>query len=202
LRPSVIPERPSLRAALDARLVSSLQGGHPDAPGRLFDRYGVHVARVLRGLLGRDPEAEDLLHEVFAQVFENVANLRDPRALRAWITRITICTARTCVRRRRRSRWLVFRAPEDVPEVPTVANDVDPNPDVDVEEIVVRLHQALGEIKPADRIPFVLHTIHGMSLPDTAEACGCSVATVKRRIARARDRFALVANRDPHRAEL
>ena len=37
----------------------------------------------------------------------------------------------------------------------------------------------------------------GFDLAETARACGCSLATVKRRLARAQRRFQVIARRDP-----
>jgi RNA polymerase sigma-70 factor (ECF subfamily) len=51
---------------------------------------------------------------------------------------------------------------------------------------------------PVDlRIPFALRFVDGMELRDVAEACDCSLATVKRRLASAEKRFLALANRDP-----
>lgn len=50
---------------------------------------------------------------------------------------------------------------------------------------VARLDEALAGIEPRDRAAWLLHRIEGYSLPDVAELVGTSLATVKRRIARA-----------------
>ena len=54
---------------------------------------------------------------------------------------------------------------------------------------VDELYDALSRV-PADlRIPWVLHRVEHLSLPETAQACEVSLATVKRRIAEAEERL-------------
>jgi RNA polymerase sigma-70 factor (ECF subfamily) len=54
---------------------------------------------------------------------------------------------------------------------------------------VDELYDALARV-PADlRIPWVLHRVERLSLPETAAACEVSLATVKRRIVDAEERI-------------
>ena len=47
------------------------------------------------------------------------------------------------------------------------------------------------------RIPFALRYVQGLELTAVADACGVSLATVKRRLARAEGRFVIMARRHP-----
>ena len=49
----------------DASLVDDVRTGSTVAAGVLFDRHGARIERLIWSLLGPEPEAEDLLHEVF-----------------------------------------------------------------------------------------------------------------------------------------
>jgi RNA polymerase sigma-70 factor, ECF subfamily len=51
------------------------------------------------------------------------------------------------------------------------------------------LYDALERIPSDLRIPWVLHRVEQLSLPETADACEVSLATVKRRIADAEERL-------------
>ncbi len=175
----------------DATLVASLRAGHPNAPAHFFDVYGAYVERLLYRTVGRDPEIEDLLHEVFAAALSNISKLRNPHALKPWLTRITVITARRCIRRRSRGRWLRFMAHQDVPEQTCVP--VAP----DVRQRVDRVYELLSKLRADHRIPFVLHEFHQMTLPETAKACGVSLATVKRRIRIGKAAFMDAARQDP-----
>lgn len=175
----------------DSALVSALQSGHPGAPAALFDRYGKHVQRVLANVLGLDPELPDLLHEVFAQALKSFDGIKDAERLKAWLTSIAVHTARGCIRSRTRRRWLRFGAPEELPEA--VARGVSD----EAREAMRSTYELLGKLSADLRIPFTLRFIHGMELTEVAESCGVSLATIKRRLAKAEKYFVTLAERDP-----
>jgi RNA polymerase sigma-70 factor, ECF subfamily len=98
--PDETPDPPPGRAGVvrhlpipdtDAALVEALRAGRPGASAALFDRYGVHVRRVLVRVLGADREIADLMHEVFVQVLESVHRLEDVRAFKGWSARAGVC---------------------------------------------------------------------------------------------------------------
>jgi RNA polymerase sigma-70 factor (ECF subfamily) len=51
------------------------------------------------------------------------------------------------------------------------------------------LYEALSRVPPDLRIPWILHRVEHLSLPETAAACDVSLATVKRRIKDAEERL-------------
>lgn len=175
----------------DAALHTALVQGHPGAPAALFDRYGEHVHRVLANVLGIDSELPDLLHEVFARALRNVQQLDDGDKLKSWLSRIAVFTARGCIRSRVRRRWLRILAPGDVPEitVPTAAHEA--------REALQATYAVLRRMKTEHRIVFALRFIQGMSLSEAAQASDMSLATFKRRLGQAEDRFVRLAQREP-----
>jgi RNA polymerase sigma-70 factor (ECF subfamily) len=165
------------------RLVAGLRAREPWASAALVHHYGDHVRRVLLRLLGGDAQAEgsELVQDVFVRAWRGVGNLKEPRALKAWLTHIAIFVARGAIRRRRRRRWLTFFAEVPEPEVAWAGGDV---------QDAARAVYAIFERMPADeRIPFALRNLDGAGLEETAAACGMSFATVRRRLARAERRF-------------
>ena len=100
-------------------------------------------------------------------------------------------TACKAIRRRRARAWLRFVAPEDLPECA-----VRP-PSEEAVEAHDRTYRILERFSAADRAVFALRFIDGMQLTDVAAACGISLATAKRRIARAERRFVASALSDP-----
>ena len=187
LRPQTPPsETQSPERIADALLVEALRAGDSDAATRLFDRHGKYIERLLYRILGPDEELEDALHDVFAKALTTHSQLRDPSALRAWLSRIAAGTARDLIRRRMRRRWLVFRDPHDVPEVPDHARQ-------EASDLLKRAYRAIDRMKADERIAFTLRRIEGMTLPEVAAACGVSLATAKRRIRKANEQFQRLA---------
>lgn len=175
----------------DESLAASLLSGHPGAPAALFDRYGAHVQRTLASVLGIDDELPDLLHEVFARAFAEISKLEDPARLKAWLTSIAVFTARGCIRQRRRRSWLKFWAPENLPELPE-----NPAP-LEAREAVRATYDILERLPERERIAFALRYISGQELTEVALACDVSLATIKRRLRRAKTRFLAMASHDP-----
>jgi RNA polymerase sigma-70 factor (ECF subfamily) len=54
---------------------------------------------------------------------------------------------------------------------------------------VEELYDVLDRIPPKLRVPWVLARIEGETLPRVADACGVSLATVKRRVSEAETRI-------------
>ena len=175
----------------DGALVLALREGHPAAKVELFDRYVRHVERIVTRILGQDAELADLLHEVFARSLGAIGTLEDPGALKGWLTGIAVLTAREWIRRRARGRWLRFFAPEDLPEVE------DATPDGEGREALRATYAVLDRLGADDRIAFALRYVEGLELKDVAAACDVSLNTIKRRLARAEDRFSALAAREP-----
>jgi RNA polymerase sigma-70 factor (ECF subfamily) len=146
-------------------------------------------------VLGPDQELYDVLHEVFARALAEIGALEQSDRLGSWLTSIAIFTARGHIRRRQRQRWLRFFAPEELPE------PVAPQADEDVHGALRSTYAILDRIPAEERITFSLRFIEGMQIGEIATACSISTATVKRRLARAEDRFAKFARRDPNLAE-
>ncbi len=177
----------------DASLVEALVRGDPEAPNVLFERHAVHVRRVLARVLGADDELSDLLHDVFVRALDGIAQLDDPSTLKAWLTSIAVFTARGCIRRRARRRWLWFFA--EVPEVEAVPASHEAS------EALLKTYAILEKLPVDERIAFALRYVDGMELTQVAAACRISLATVKRRISRAEALFLVRAKKEPSLAD-
>jgi RNA polymerase sigma-70 factor (ECF subfamily) len=171
------------------RLVAALARREPWAASTLVERFGPHVQRILVRVLGSDDaDHKDLVQEVFARAFAGLGRLADPAALEGWLTNITVFTAREAIRRRQRRRWLLFFG-DDPPEV--VGAWADPG----VREAARCVYRVFADMPVDERIPFALRMLEGMELKELAAACGMSLATTRRRLARAERRFRKLARR-------
>ncbi|HVH98305.1 MAG TPA: RNA polymerase sigma factor [Enhygromyxa sp.] len=175
-----------------SKLADALRAGEPFAVGRLFDLYGKHVERVLVRTIGRDGEMDDMVQDVFLGAYRSGRNYQGNDAqLKAWVSRIAVFTARGYLRKRKRRWWLRSSDPQEIPE--QQSNEPSPH----TQEVLRRTYQALDGMDPDLRIPLTLRELESMELAEIAEACDCSVSTVKRRLARARKVFERIARKDP-----
>ena len=197
---SPVPEEPSPRSVVrtlpgmrdDTALVEGLGAGEPWARAALFERYATPIERMLRKILGPDQHTEiaDVLHDVFVQALASLDRLRDPRAVLSWMQAIAAHTAYRTIRARRARRWLHFWAPATLPEVTA------PEIDEEILDAYRRTYALLDRLPADERVAFALRYIDGMELAQLAVVCDVSLATLKRRLVRAEQRFAAGARND------
>jgi RNA polymerase sigma-70 factor (ECF subfamily) len=141
----------------------------------------------LTRVLGPDPEISDLLQDVFVTALESIERLKEPSALKAWLSRIAVFTARGRIRRRVRWRFLRLVAQGDLPEVEATVVSAE------ISEALNATYRVLERLKPDERIAFALRFIDSMELTEVASACDVSLATIKRRLSRAQGHFIKLA---------
>ncbi len=174
-----------------ARLVEDLRRGAPDARAELVRRHLPMIERIVAAALGPDSEIPDVVHDVFVRALEGIDKLKDPGALTGWLSTLAVFTARDKIRRRRRWRWIRFLAPEDLPEAPARVADAD------TYAALQAAYRALETLPADERVAFGLRFIAQMELTEVAAACGVSLATIKRRLARAERGFVEAARTSP-----
>jgi RNA polymerase sigma-70 factor, ECF subfamily len=187
--PLQLVPRSSAAMASDADLVHGLTHKEEWAAVALWTRYGTLVYRIADRALGSRHEAEDLTQDVFLCVFNKIAGLRDPGALRSFVVSVTIRTLKWTLRRKRLRQWVHLTETGELPDLPVRG--------VDTEETLRRFYRLLDKLKADDRLIFVLRRVDGMQLDEVASATGRSVATVKRRLARADAELSHWIDREP-----
>ena len=72
----------------DRLLILRCQAGDPDAFHEIVDRFGPRLRYYLRKLLSRAEDADDVLQEVWFDLYRAIPRLNDPGAFSAWVYRI------------------------------------------------------------------------------------------------------------------
>ena len=96
---------------------------------------------------------------------------------------MAVYVARAQIRIRSRRRWLRVFSPERTRPVQLE------QPSSDARRALREVHAVLDRMPIDERTAFVLRHLHGTPLLEAAEACGTSLATFKRRLSRAEERF-------------
>lgn len=175
----------------DAELLEALRAKHPGAVAAFYDRHASHVQRALRSALGPDADLPDLLQEVFIRALESISELENAERIRSWLTTIAVFTARAQIRRRARRNWLGVFSPQR-----TSATQAEPA-SMEARSALRETYAVLDELPLNERMAFVLRFVHGMTLPEAADASRVSLATFKRRLARGEKLFLEGARRRP-----
>lgn len=165
----------------DAALVQRRRAGDSTAFAAIYRRYLPAVAAIARRLLGNRSDVEDVVQETFLIAYEQLARLVEPAALRGWIVRIAISRAHRRFRYRQLAQ--IDAAALVDQQISTTASPEQ------CAELAPLLARAL-EMPLALRMPWLLRRAFGEPLDEVALACGCSRATVKRRLVDADARVA------------
>jgi len=147
----------------------------------LFRRFAPYVARIGYRLLGDAEDVDDLIQDVFANAYRRRHQLRDPEAARPWLATSAVRRATRMLRKRALLRALGLVAP---PSFDAIAAAAAPEAD---RVLISSIYRIVDRLPVHERVAWLLRHIEGASLDEVASACGCSLATAKRRIRRAHD---------------
>jgi RNA polymerase sigma-70 factor (ECF subfamily) len=172
-----------------ADLLRDLRARRPAAERWLVETHARRVERLLFRILGDMRLIEDGCQEVFARVFARIDDVREPEALKPFVTAVTVFVAREAIRRRRRHRWLSFFASDELPDMPAGA-------DPEARQGVLAFYRVLDGFDAEERVAFTLRFVEGLELTAVAAACGVSLATIKRKLQRAEAVFVARCKRD------
>lgn len=146
--------------------------------------YGPRLRFYLRKMVGGDAHrAEDVLQDVWFDVFRGITRLNDPAALATWLYRI----ARDRAYRELRRRRVPHQPIETVEaELTPTARDDSPDDREFTPEDAGRVHAALDRLAPEHREALVLRFVQQMSYEQIADVTGRPVGTVRSRLHYAR----------------
>lgn len=159
---------------LDTELIAQIARGQQAALGALYDRHSGLLLAVLKRVLRDTQEAEDVLHEVFLEVWQHAADFDPGRgSVRSWL----VMRARS----RGLDRWRVLVRQRSLPHEPLFSSDASNT--AAAESLSVR--RALSNMAPELRALLELGYFEGMSSAEIAAHEGLPIGTVKSRVARA-----------------
>lgn len=167
--------------AVDRELVSRVRRADGQAFEQLYRRHAEFAFNLAVRIQGTSVDVEDVVHDAFLKARERVDDLRDQAAFRPWLGSIVVRLVRTRLRRRKLLTTLGLTAPEPV-ELDSVASaDADP----EARAILAQVYALLQTLAADDRIAWTLRHVDRHRLETVAVMLDCSLATAKRRIARA-----------------
>jgi RNA polymerase sigma-70 factor (ECF subfamily) len=158
----------------DAVLVSAIRTGDESAMGRLYDRYSPVVYGVALRVLEDTGAAEDVLQEVFLQLWRNPAAFDANRgSLGAWLAVITRNRAIDAVRKR--------KPQTDVDDV-IISVETDLASEADRSRWLTKIRNALGGMPATQREALEMAYFEGLSHSEIAQKTGEPLGTIKTRI--------------------
>jgi RNA polymerase sigma factor (sigma-70 family) len=174
----------SVTADNDAELVSASLSGNRDAFGQIVARYQSLVCSLAFSATGSLSQSEDLAQETFVTAWKQLAALREPEKLRAWLCGIARNLINNSLRQQGREpshraesleEISESRSPEPLPTEQAISN----------EELTI-LWRSLERIPETYREPLVLFYREHQSIEAVAQNLELTEDAVKQRLSRGR----------------
>jgi RNA polymerase sigma factor (sigma-70 family) len=162
-----------------ATTVERAVAGDERAFARIVAAYHLDLVRVGFVICGDEVLAEDAAQSAWWIAWRKLPSLRDPDRLRPWLVAVAANEARKIVKRENRHGIVELRV------VPEPARSGDPGGAIDH----VDLANALGHLKPEDRVLVALRYAADLDSSELGPALGMSPSGVRTRLSRLLDRL-------------
>jgi RNA polymerase sigma-70 factor (ECF subfamily) len=163
------------------------------APADLEARLAQYRPQIQRHILAmvRDTEdAEELTQETYARALARIDGLREPQAALAWLYRIA---TNVSLDRLRREATVPVNTAVSAEQADEAAKRERPESLIEAglerSEMSECVQDYLVRLPDDYRVAIFLHDVYGLSNPEIARLLGCSLATAKIRVHRARRRL-------------
>jgi RNA polymerase sigma-70 factor, ECF subfamily len=174
----------------EAKMIDAILAGDVRLFHDLVRPYERSVYVMALSMLKNEADAEDTAQEAFLKAFRNLGSFRADSKFSTWLVSITLNEARSRLRRSRTVKIESLDEPEDEqrhisPAVLTDWREI-PSEALERREVRLMLQEAIGTLPNIYREVFLLRDVEELSVNESAEALGISVASVKVRLHRAR----------------
>jgi RNA polymerase sigma-70 factor (ECF subfamily) len=160
----------------DNELLQAVARGDESALARIYDRYRLILFGLLVRILHSREEAEDVLQEVFLQVWRRAADFDEARG-RAFTWLVTVARSRALDRLRALgSRARLAEAAPAAEQVGDAAQEAFQSEQAEV------VRHALAQIPPDQRQALFLAYFEGLTQMEIAARLGAPLGTVKTRM--------------------
>jgi len=158
----------------DGALIASIRAGNQSAMADLYDRYSSIVYAVAMRVLGDTAAAEDVLQEIFMQLWRNPGTFDASRgSLAPWLAVIARNRAVDALRKR--------RPQSDIEDV-TLSVEPDLAVEADRSRVAEKIRCVLKDMPAPQRNALEMAYFEGYSHAEIAQKTGEPLGTIKTRI--------------------
>ena len=178
-----------------SELIERCKAGDGPAFREVFRDHRADVARLVQRMTGRavSSDLEDIVQEVFLQVYRSIKDFRGQSRFSTWLYRVTVNVV-LMQRRAARSRPVLQEASDE-----TFGADARDLPDDQVARArrVAAFYRVLDRLSDKKRAVFVLHELEGLSPSEVAQVVSAPVLTVRTRLFYARRELLTMLRDEP-----
>jgi RNA polymerase sigma-70 factor, ECF subfamily len=177
----------------DIRVMLRVKDDDPTAFAELVELYNHRLITVLRHLLGRIEEAEDVAQEAFLRIYKARKKYRPRAKFSTWLFTIANNLALNTLRGRQRKHVVPLNLRDSGPLGPRPAEQLvkdkanQPGQRIQQRELADVVRRALDDLNERQRAAVVLNKFEDMNYAEIAEVMGLTTKAVKSLLSRARD---------------
>jgi RNA polymerase sigma-70 factor, ECF subfamily len=173
--------------ALDEEVIQRVRAGETALYEVLMRRYNRRLYRVARSILRNDAEAEDVMQEAYVRAYEHLNQFAGDAKFSTWLTKIAVYEALRLLRRNRRTEDLDSVLDGHLHVMARVTSGArDPERQAYDHELRLVLERSIDALPEIYRIVFMLRTVEGITVAETAACLDIGAEAVKTRLYRAR----------------
>ena len=191
LAPAPIQKSNPQFAATDEMIVERIAAGDQLAMRTLFARHQTRIYRFVLRLLKNEAAAEDIVSEVFLDVWRQAGRFEGRSTVSTWLLSVARFKAISAMRRRQDAEL----------DDDTIAGIADPADDPEIslaqKHDAILLRKGLAQLSPAHAEVLDLVYYHGKSIAEVAAILSIPEATVKTRMFYARKKLAEIMQAKP-----
>ena len=174
----------------EAQIIASILAGNTHEFHELIRPHERSVYAMALSLLRNEADAEEAAQEAFLKAFRNLHRFRGESKFSTWLISITLNEARSRIRSGKTMKMeSLDEPPEEQAHVsPALLRDWReiPSEALERKEVRLMLQQAITDLPLIYREVFLLRDVEELSVNESAETLGITVASVKVRLHRAR----------------
>ncbi len=168
---------PSKEYNIDHTLIKAICGGDERALGSLYERHIDKMLGFARMILGNQSDAEDVIHDVFMEIWHKAASYDASRgSIKAWLM--------LRVRSRSLDRLRSLKTQQKYARTVHAESDNEAANDALLDHLgdFSQLHRSLNHLTEKQRNVIHLSFFKGLSCAEIARQCGIPLGTVKTRM--------------------
>ena len=170
----------------DRQIVEAVLAGDTRRYAEIVRRYQQNVANLTYKLCGNRLEIEEVVQQVFVELYTALPRFRFDSKLSSFIYRITVNTVSKMLGKAK--RFVSSDARDDLPE--QRSEDLNAQQQMIHREQMEELRTAIGRLSDEQRTALVLYTFENFSYQQIADVMQCTLSKVESLIFRAKKNLA------------
>lgn len=170
----------------DQDLITRAQQGDTRAFDALILQYGDKLFGLVYHMTAHKEDTHDLLQEIFARAYHSLGKFRGNSTFYTWLYQIAVNLTLNFLKKRKRRITLSLNDMESAvhqdPALIDSANQANPERQTVLNELQIKLNNAMKKLSDPHRMVVTMFDIQGMSHVDIAKVLKTSEGTIRSRL--------------------